>query len=154
MNKITEQKLEKVGLTKVAKKIKELKDLKLKTIIAYEHYRFVRPENFEKFNEKLKDQTLRESGLAGRNLYHNYDKLRFTKIEDYEKIPPEHVLTSIEEAIDKKCFDSFEVCDLESVKEYKDPIIFGCIKLCKDKFFIAQWDDDVKIEDILETNEG
>jgi hypothetical protein len=35
------------------------------------------------------------------------------------------------------------------VKEVIDPIIFGKIDGCTDRFFIAQWDDDVKIEDIV-----
>lgn len=50
-----------------------------------------------------------------------------------------------------KCFDSFSVAH---IAEVKDPILFGEIAECTDKFFIAQWDEDVKIEDILTEKEG
>ena len=32
--------------------------------------------------------------------------------------------------------------------------LFGVVTGCDDRFFIAQWDDDVKIEDILQGDEG
>jgi len=35
-----------------------------------------------------------------------------------------------------------------------DPILLGRITGCENRYFIAQWDDDVKIEDILKENEG
>lgn len=59
-----------------------------------------------------------------------------------------------EKAQKLKCFDTFEIAKIEAVEERKDPIVFGCITGCPDKFFIAQWDDDVKIEDILTESEG
>jgi hypothetical protein len=51
-------------------------------------------------------------------------------------------------------FDTYEIAHIQSIVERKDPILFGCITGCADKFFIAQWDDDVKIEDIINENEG
>ena len=39
--------------------------------------------------------------------------------------------------------------DFEWIKEIKDPIVFGVINGCPDKFFISQWDDDIKIDDIF-----
>jgi hypothetical protein len=53
-----------------------------------------------------------------------------------------------------ECFDRFEVAKVETIEVRPDPIIFGLINDCVDKFFITQWDDDVKIEDILKQNEG
>jgi hypothetical protein len=35
-----------------------------------------------------------------------------------------------------------------------DPIIFGRIKGSNNRYFVAQWDDDVKIEQILRADEG
>ncbi len=77
--------------------------------------------------------------------------LRFTPVSEYEKTPPDSVLASMEAAVEKKCFDSFEVAHIERVK---DPIIFGKIKGCADSFYIDQWDNDVTIEEILGPNEG
>jgi len=80
--------------------------------------------------------------------------LQFTAIQAYEKVPPDFVLEAMEKAMDLNCFDRFEVASIQSVKEIPDPIVFGVIDGCTDKFFISQWDNDVKIEDILKENEG
>lgn len=139
------ERLEKAGLTAMAATIKKLKEKKTKMTIAYEHFRFVRPEKFAEFNERLKRETMKD---------YTYNRLRFTPIEKYDKVPPMGVLDSIDAANDKHCFDRFEVADIESVTELPDPIVFGVIDGCSDKFFVAQWDDDVKIEDILSSDEG
>lgn len=139
------ERLEKSGLTGIAKTIKKLKEKNAKMIIAYEHFRFVRPEKFQAFNERLKRETMKD---------YTYNRLRFTALENYNKIPPMMVLDAIDAANDKACFDRYEVADIESVKELPDPIVFGVIDGCSDKFFITQWDDDVKIEDILSENDG
>lgn len=141
------KRMEKAGLTGMAKTLKKMKEQKVKMTIAYEHFRFVKPEKFQEFNEKLRKET-----WDGNN--YSYNRLRFTPIESYSKVPPMNVIEAIEGANDKKCFDRFEIADIESVKELPDPIVFGVIDGCSDKFFVAQWDNDVKIEDILSSNEG
>jgi hypothetical protein len=60
----------------------------------------------------------------------------------------------LKKAKDMGCFDYFEVAKVETVEVRPDPIIFGGIEGCDDKFFITQWDDDVSIEEILNENEG
>ena len=146
--------LEKLGFTQASKDLKVKEELKRKMTIAYEHFRYVRPEKIIVFNEKLKQETIKREGKKGVNLYENYDKLAFTPIAQYGTIPPTEVLEKIEQAQKIGCFDEFEIAKIESVKEYKDPIVFGKITGCSDLFFIAQWDNDVKIEDILMPNEG
>ena len=146
--------LEKLGFKQAVSELKEKQELKRKMSIAYEHFRYVKPEKFDAFNEKLKEKTLKETGEAGKNLYHNYDKLAFISVEKYATIPPQDILDKIEEAQKMECFDTFEICKIESIHEYKDPIVFGVINGCPDKFFVAQWLDDIKIEDILMENEG
>jgi hypothetical protein len=47
------------------------------------------------------------------------------------------------------CFDSFEIAKIQWKREIKDPILFGRIDGCPDRFYVSQWDDDVRIEDIL-----
>lgn len=139
--------LEKLGFKVASSKVKELSIKKRKMAIAYEHYRFVRPEKITAFNDKLMKESRR--GME-------YKTLAFTPVEQYEEVPPADVLDKLEvaqalKAGDCAVFDSFEVAHIVNVK---DPILFGRIKGCSDRFFIAQWDDDVKIEDILKPNEG
>lgn len=146
--------LEKLGFKKIASELKEKEDMKRKITIAYEHFRYVKQEKIDSYNEKLKKQTEKREGKQGVNLYLVYDKLSFTPIADFRQIPPQETLDKVEKAQEIGCFDTFEVCKIESTREYKDPIIFGRIKGCPDRFFVAQWDDDVKIEDILSETEG
>jgi len=132
-----------LGFTAASNNLKNLAIKKRKLAIAYEHFRFVRQEKITAFNDKLRQQRSDPFG--------SWNALCFTPIEAYTEIPPDHVLTSLVEAKKFECFDSFEIAHIVKVK---DPILFGCIKDCSDRFFIDQWDDDVKIEDILMPNEG
>lgn len=134
--------LERLGFKAASTKVKELSVKQRKMAIAYEHYRFVRPEKIEAFNQKL----MRESRRGG-----DYKTLAFTPVESYQEVPPADVLEKMEVAVERKCFDKFEVAHIINVK---DPILFGRINGCPDRFFIGQWDDDVRIEDILQPNEG
>ena len=138
------KRLEKIGLKGAAKKINEMREKQRKLDIAYKHFRFLTEDKIDGFNEKLKKETLRENKHE-----RNYKRLGFISLGDYDAIPPEPVLQSIEKAIDKDCFDSFEVCKVEWHKEIKDPIVFGRIEGIADRFFIAQWDDDIKVDDIF-----
>lgn len=140
----TIDRLSKLGFKTASERVKKLIERKRKLALAYEHFRVVRPEKIQAFNEKLKKETY--NGKTG-----SWKTLSFTPVESYEHTPPDHVLSSIEKAIDLKCFDSFEVAH---IIEVRDPIVFGRINGCPDRFFIDQWDSDVKIEDILSKNEG
>lgn len=145
----TQEKLEKLGFTTASNKIKEVAELKRKMVIAYEHFRYVKPDKFQMFEAKLRAETMQETHNERR-----YKTLAFIPIEKYSEIPPVDVLEKLEKAQEMNCFDYFEVAKIEARVEVKDPIIFGCIKGCPDKFYVAQWDDDVKIQDILKENEG
>lgn len=133
--------LRQLGFCKAADNLANLANKKRKLALAYEHFRFVRQEKIDAFNNKLR-QKRSDNG---------WQELSFTSVENYEEIPPDHVLTNFSEAKKIGCFDSFEVAHIVRVK---DPILFGRVKNCSDRFFIDQWDDDVKIEDILMPNEG
>ena len=141
--------LEKLGLTTAANKVNELREQKRKMTIAYEHYRYVKQEKIDEFNSKLRDKSMKET-----KSYYQFDQLVHIPLAQYSEVPPTSVLDKVEEAINMKCFDSFEVSKIQSVQELKDPIVFGRINGCPDRFFVAQWDDDVKIDDILEEYEG
>lgn len=137
------ERLAKLGFTLAADRLTKLAAKKRSMMIAYEHYRFVKAEKIAIFNNDLYNRTCRDED--------GFKRLTFTSVENYQEYPPETVLASLETAIERKCFDSFEVAHIERVK---DPILFGRIKECSDYFFIDQWDDDISIDQLLKANEG
>lgn len=153
-NKVEVMDLRELGFEAAATELEKKIELKRKMTIAYENYRFVTPEIFKRFNDDLKERTIKRTGKKGVNEYHNYDKLVFKKVAEYKDTPPVEVLTQMKLAKDRNCFDTFEIAKIESVQEYKDPILFGVITGCDDRFFVGQWDDDVKIDQILREMEG
>jgi hypothetical protein len=66
--------------------------------------------------------------------------------EAKDRIIPDAVLDKLDEAKERKLFDSFAVLWVEKVK---DPLLLGCIDGCKDYFLVAVWGNDVKFEDIV-----
>lgn len=149
----TEQ-LKELGFEEAAELVQVRQEKAKKLVIAYEHYRYVRQEHIDRFNAKLKNETIKKTGKARYDLREHYDSLVLIPIQKYKEVPPSFVLDSLKEAKTRNCFDTFEIAKIEGVNEYKDPILFGRVNDCPDRFYISQWDDDVKIEDILEANEG
>jgi len=134
--------LENLGFKQVVEKDKKVKTLRRKLAIAYEHFRYVTQEKIDKFNQKLHKKTYKNG---------DYKRLEFETISKTSLVPPDNVLTALEEAKELDCFDNFEIA---YITEVKDPIVFGIVKGCSTKFYIAQWDTDVRIEDILAPGEG
>lgn len=148
---VCESDLEELGFTAAANSVKQKRELARKMRIAFEHFRVVTPEHIKDFNEKLYTTSKSKAGQFGS---YSYQRLTFTPISQYGEVPPAPALEALRAAKELKCFDSFEVAKIESVTVVPDPILFGCITGCDKKYFVAQWDDDVKIEDILRPDEG
>ena len=146
--------LEKSGFTKAAEVAKENAKRAGKLARAYEHYRYVSQESIEAFQDKLYEETKKRTGKAGVDEYVTYDALVFDSVEEYPGIPPADVLGVVSTARSSGVFDDYEVAYVKSVRVYNDPIIFGRIKGCSDRFFIAQWGDDVKLTDLIGAHEG
>lgn len=144
-------KLEKLGFNAASSKLRKISEKKRKLALAYEHFRFVRQEKIDAFNDKLRKKTEKRMWNPI-GVYTQWQTLAFVPLESWDRIPPDNVLVDLEAAQDRKCFDAYEVAHIQEVNN--DPIIFGRIVGCPDRFFISQWDDDVKIEDILNANEG
>jgi hypothetical protein len=148
----TEAELRELGLTEAANKIKHQRELARKLRIAFEHFRVVTADQINRFqNELLHKGTTWGAPYSGG---YTYQALKFTALESYPNVPPSEVLEGIRAAKELKCFDRFEVLTLETVEVIPDPVIFGIIDGCDNKYFVAQWDDDVKIEQILREDEG
>lgn len=154
MNAITADKLKTLGFTRAATEVERQRALQKKLELAYEHYRFVTPENIQKFQDKLKEESTEDIGGNQWVMITQHKRLKFTAVKEYPAVPPTEVLDALETAQNLRCFDTFEIASIEWVKHVPDPILFGRIKGCADRFYIAQWDDDVKIEDILQGDEG
>ncbi len=141
---VLKDELESLGMKGAAKRI----DVAKRLAVAYAKYGFVTQKKIDAFNDKLRKESINVVKDHGRS-WTEFKRLRFTDIGQYDKIPPPAALARLREAVKDGIFDRFEVADIEWVKEVPDPIIFGRIDGCEDRFFIAQWDDDVKIEDII-----
>lgn len=142
------------GFTAAADRVKKQRELARRLGIAFEHHRIVTPENVAKFQADLKAKTL---VIDGKNQWGNvetYDRLVFTPVENYAECPPREVLEKVKEAKDRAIFDRFEVATVQSVTTVPDPIVFGVIDGCGNKFFISQWGNDVSIEQLLKEDEG
>lgn len=136
ISKKMQERLGKLGFKKLSTEIESFITLKQKMVYAYHNYIPVTQDKIDKFNKEL------ESNKVGGN----YKKLVFVDVCNYDKVPPEDVLVSLEKAKEGNCFDKFEIA---LIREIKDPVLFGVINGCTDRFFIAQWDDDVSLDDIL-----
>jgi hypothetical protein len=140
---IVENLLDKLGFKKALSKITKGRKVFPKLKIAYAMYGFIKQEQVNKFQDVL---GLQKAAKGYRK------QLSFRKLEDYDRdVPPQEVLEKIAAAKEVGCFDYFEIAFVEEVK--KDPIVFGRIDSCSDRFFIAQWDDDVSIEQIIMASE-
>ncbi len=140
----TVDRLKELGFNTAAENAVKRASLAEKLGKAYSKYLYVSEDQINKFNERLK----KESEKENKNSY-TYKKLKFIDIKDYTEIPPQEALDSLKDAKEDNVFDTFEITKIEDVIEQKDPILFGRIEECNDRFFITQWDDDIKIEDIL-----
>lgn len=145
---VCESDLEELGFTKAAEGLKQKRALATKMRIAFEHYTVVTPDSIKLFNEELLKRSKTVTDKYGS---YTHQFLKFTAIEEYGEIPPPEALQKLREAKAHKCFDRFEVATIgtTSVSKVPDPILFGVITGSDNKYFIAQWDDDVRIEDIL-----
>jgi hypothetical protein len=146
----TEAELRELGLNAAADKMKRAREQARKLRIAFEHFRVVTPEQVQRFQEELWSERHTDPYTYG--LY--YKTMRFTALEIYQDVPPAEVLQKIREARELKCFDRFEVLTLEAQEVTPDPVIFGRIEGDDNRYFVAQWDDDVRIEQILREDEG
>ena len=147
--------LESLGLSGAGQKVR----LASKAQVAYQHYRFMTHEQIAKFNKELREKTLkrvpadRENGV---NAYDTWQEMKFHSIQTFDAVPPETALLELEKAQKLGCFDEYTVGRVETnLKEIiPDPILFGKVGGCQDLFVIAQWDTDVKVEDILQADQG
>lgn len=151
------EELQSLGFDKAAKGLDVKTKTRRKLMLAYENYKVLTPEALEIFQEELKKKSMEiyRDGKRVANIDKSrmqtlkYDRVRMRSLSEYPEVPPVDVLEKLKEAKRTEVFDTFEVADVESVEVREDPIIFGRINGCPDRFFIAQWDNDLKFEDMV-----
>jgi hypothetical protein len=148
-----ETELEELGFMAAAVTVKTSREMAHKMRIAFEHFRVVSSENMDRFQKELYKRTHKFNPLRYEEYY---QRAIFTPIGQYKQVPPREALEKVRAAKALGCFDSFEVMTIETVEQQRipDPIIFGRITGCSNRYYICQWDDDVKIEQILREDEG
>jgi len=69
---------------------------------------------------------------------------KITNIKDYKQPIPLNILKSYQQAKQRNLFDNIIVVGLK-----KDPLLIGLMDFSNDWYFIDQWDNDLRIEDIM-----
>jgi len=73
-----------------------------------------------------------------------------TSIKQYHKSPPLNVLRKLKEEKEKNIFDNFAIVEVKVAKHpIKDPLLIGRIEGNSNRFFIAQWGDDINVDNII-----
>jgi hypothetical protein len=67
-------------------------------------------------------------------------------VGSYIGIPPTNVLLKLKKEKAKNVFDYYSVASVNAVK---DPLLLGRINGSQSRYFIAQWGDDVKLDDVI-----
>lgn len=122
-----------------------------KLLIAYATFKVVTKDQIDTFNADLKKKTMSRQDEYTRT----YKQLKLVPVAKYASLPPLDVLEAIKSARSTSLFDTFEIAYIVDHKEVRDPdpIVFGLISGCTDYFFIAQWGDDVKVTDLLKSEQ-
>lgn len=139
----------KAGFEAAADKFDLIADRQRRLVQAYEFYRYVSKAKIEAFQARLKDSTIKIDGYTT-----TFDQLVFEPVEKYAGMPPKDVLEAVSVAKERGIFDVLEVASIQTQRVVADPIVFGRITGCPDRFFVAQWGDDVKLTDLIGEHDG
>lgn len=151
----TVEELKELGFTAAAAGVERDRVLAHKMRVAWENTESViTPEIFAKFCEDLRRQTERKTGQTNQWGEHStFDTIKLTSLADYPEVPPKEALDALKRVKDLGCFDSFEVATRKSVHVIPDPVIFGRINDCPDRYTVAIWGDDLPIREWLAKDE-
>lgn len=69
-----------------------------------------------------------------------------TDIAEYKTIPPGNILDVLKLHKARNVFDYFTIASVEHIP---DPLLLGRIDGIEDRFFIAQWGDDIQLDDVI-----
>jgi hypothetical protein len=85
--------------------------------------------------------------VVAREYYLNWVEL---EIKDYKNVPPKYVLDKYEKELEKGKFDYYTIATLTyERKTVKDPLLLGRMHNSSIRYIIAQWDDDIIVDDLI-----
>jgi len=67
-------------------------------------------------------------------------------VKNYKGLPPKEVLLKFKETKEKDLFQEFTIA---SIRGIRDPLLLGRLKGWEPAYFIAQWGDDVCLDDVI-----
>lgn len=127
--------LKELGFSKVADKVSEFAKIRSKeNMAAVCGYTKISYEDFKKASDELTQKTRYSLQLS------------LTSVSTYEGVPPRYVLDEMKKAKQTDIFDSFSII---AVQKVPDPILVGQINGSKDMFFIAEWGDDISLQELV-----
>jgi len=94
----------------------------------------------ETYSEHTCDYMSNDKGSIGQFVWEE------TPLHEVEQLPPRNVLKTLDIHKSRKIFDYFTIA---KVKGLYDPILFGRLLNSSDRYFIAQWGDDVNLDDVI-----
>lgn len=68
------------------------------------------------------------------------------KVSEYKAVPPDAALAALKTAKGKEIFDYFVIA---SVTNMKDPLLLGRLHGSEDRYFLAQWGEDIALDDVI-----
>lgn len=96
---------------------------------------------YPSFSERTNDYSDPDPSLVG--LYQWTE----VPVEEYKGLPPRRVINKLQEEKNRGIFDAFTI---GVVKGLPDPLLMGRINGCSDRFYLAQWGDDITLDDLIE----
>ena len=136
---VTYEQLKALGLDRAAEVLRVREERVVTWADAYARFSYVTPEQMEAFREQCAKE---RHGLRSK-------RLLLVRLEAYAGVPPTDVLEKLAEARTLGLFAEFWVASIDWVETVPDPILFGKVAGCPDFFFIAQWGDDINVEELL-----
>jgi len=105
-------------------------------------------KNISNYEVQYDKKRILVAGYVGRGLKQAYRSLAWveTPISEVEEAPPLNILQIMKKQIGLNHFDELTIA---TVREVSDPFLIGRIKNNPTRFFIAQWGDDIQIDDLI-----
>lgn len=112
------------------------------------------PQQVALYQDMLQKSTSRRSSFQARTDHYSSSEPNTigrycwneVPVEEYKGVPPENVLDTFADHRGRELFDFYTVAEVEGIR---DPLLLGRLDGSELRYFIAQWDEDVNIDDII-----
>ena len=105
---------------------------------------FMPPPSVDRSSETITRKTVDvgsfKEGTIGRYVWTE------TRVEKYTSVPPQEVLDTFDAHKKRNVFDYYTIASVNAVK---DPLLLGRVDGRSERWFIAQWGEDVNLDDVI-----